>query len=345
MHTTNTKQPRPNQNRLARKAALLLRLLRTGNAIGRYHILLSGLALPCLPLDLFASLAPQRESSSPGHAPAIFLSGYSRSGTTLVYQALSQAWEVEYVSNLVMLFPRSFPRMLHLYRALSSRRSTTFDNYYGRTLGLYGTNDGPELMRQWFDLDALNQDSIAACMNDQKIIDFFDMFTRHFDSPLLMKNCNLHPFFPHLAKLLPQARFVFVKRRPANIIDSTLRAREFVQGTRDAAWELSLARRSHPGEGIDPIREISSNIASCYRDVDAFRQRHPDRVAVVWYEEFCRSPADAMHAMHSTCFGAEMPATTARIPDSFEADMSLKTSPADQERILAQVAADFPEQS
>lgn len=343
MMKPRTQHARPISALLAHKASLLLRILRSGSGIGRYQAFLSALALPCLPLDLLAELLPPRERRGAPDTPAIFISGYSRSGTTLVYQALARAWNTEYVSNLVMLFPRSFPRMLRLYRGLSSRRSATYENYYGRTLGLYGTNDAPELMRQWFDLDGVTPETIADAVNEKRILHFFKTFSSLFDEPFLMKNCNLHPFFPRLAELLPQARFIFVKRRPENIIDSTLRAREFVQGTRDAAWELSMERQTRPDSDIDPIDEISSNIARCYRNVDAMQRAHPQRTAVVWYEDFCRTPADVMAAMHAQLLSGRPPASATGIPASFRAETGLKTAPSDQEKILARVAMDFPE--
>ncbi len=320
-----------------------LRVLKSGNRIGIFQLFLYALSIPLIPLDV-ALGAIQGAFMTRTHImrkPVIFISGYSRSGTTLLYQALSKNWDVEYFNNVLILFPRSYILANYLYRKFSKARPADFRSFYGLSRGLYGTNDGAQIFYQW----ASEEDFIYArrlqARSAEDMEKFFRTHERCFKKTLLTKNCNLYQMFAQFAEILPNSYFIFVKRDPEKIIQSTLKAREFVQGDRTIPWEVSYknARGGHE----DPIEEICRNVKYCFDRIEEFREKAPaGRFFVVEYEAFCKDPVKVIGELTSGIFKTEVDyeSIKARVKP-FRASDGPALDRADSERIQDMVRKVF----
>ena len=264
--------------------SLLIKLLVSGDKIAIFQVMLYVVSVIIIPLDFFLAMAFRASKQKSEKQTTIFLSGYSRSGTTMIYQALVACMQdVEYINNLVIIFPRSYSVVLSWYRKFISKRDTGLKNYYGRTIGLYGTNDGAQLMEFFFGKECLGERGLR---EPERIHSFFDLHSRLLKKALIFKNCNLYLKFPELKKLFPNAIFIYVKRDPAATCRSTLKAREFIQGTMDSDWEYSITRER--GGYEDSVDEVMSNIKHAYDSVDTMVT---DGVIIVNYEDFCNDPS------------------------------------------------------
>lgn len=261
--------------------------------IGIYQLLLYGFSTVTQPLDKLMAGILFRRPEARRDIDSVFISGYSRSGTTILYQTLSQFWDCEYINNLIVLFPRIYPFANKTYRRLTSYRGAGFRNYYGRTAGLYGNNDGAQLMERWFPEQTIEgaEPISENCRKDME--QFFYRHARLTGKPLLFKNCNLHHRFDLLAEMFAGAHFIFVKRDPRKVIESTLKARRFIQGDAHRMWEFS----EHHGRVADPIEEIALNLKAAYGRMDRFAQRHPRRCHMVSYEDFCQNPREIVNGL------------------------------------------------
>jgi len=267
---------------LRNTVALFLKLLRTFNPIAYFQLGMYLCSILCVPLDLLISLF-DRGTAKETKQKNIFLSGYSRSGTTMIYQALVACLPgVEYINNLVILFPRSYPIVSGWYRKLIRKRDLGLVNYYGRTLGLNGTNDGAQIMESLFGPTCFLHPGLK---NKDRIKQFFRSHYKSHKTDLLFKNCNLYLKFPELQNLYPDSIFIFVKREPKATCLSTLKARHFIQGTEDCAWEYSVSRNN--GENKHPVDEVMSNIKYAYQLIENMDCRN---LITIDYEEFCKDP-------------------------------------------------------
>lgn len=264
--------------------SLFIKLLVSGNRIAIFQIILYVIAVILIPLDFLLAMAFRDSKQKDKKHTITFLSGYSRSGTTMIYQALVACLQdVEYINNLVIIFPRSYSVVLSWYRKFFSKRDIGLKNYYGRTSGLYGTNDGAQLMNLFFDKECLGKRGLK---KPDRILNFFDLHSNLLKKTLIFKNCNLYLKFPELKKLFPSAIFVYVKRDPAATCLSTLKAREFIQGTMDSDWEYSITRKR--GNFENYVDEVMSNIKHAY---DFVNTMNTDGVIIVNYEDFCNDPS------------------------------------------------------
>ncbi len=281
-----------------------VRVWFSGSAIGRYQITIYALSLLLFPIDyLLSKLLPNKESKSlVQSAPMLFISGYARSGTTLIYQVLTDVLDVERIDNLLVLFPRSYLRVKFLLRRLGLLRKQdgVSENFFGLTKGLTGANDGGQLYRSWFnDATALWGDMLGSRQVSQ-IKNFFSTHTSLFENPLVSKNCNSYLMFAELSRLLPNARFLFIRRDPTYIIASTLKSRNFVQGSTERAWEISWAAENidHP---LDPADEIALNIRHSHELMEEFKKTIADNLYMeIDYEDFCRLPKETVKRIAST---------------------------------------------
>lgn len=321
------------------------KLIGTGNRIGLFQLMLYGLSIPALPLDMLLGGLLNLWNPKSSRRPLVFITGYSRSGTTLLYQACARFWDVEYLNNLVVPFPRSYPLASAAYRALSSARTSGFTSFYGRTMGLYGTNDAPELFGPWLDYDALGR---GQAMGEDCLARLQGFAARHevlLGKPLLVKNCNAYHRFGQILESMPGAWGIFVKRRPENVIDSTLRARAFVKGSADAEWEYSEERRRRgPGAALDPVEEICRNLRHAYDILDGLAAGPLGaRLRVVGYEDLCARPAEHVVDLGREILGQELDLEAVRrAMPPFTADLRLGSPPEVCEHILARVAEHFP---
>lgn len=261
---------------------LVFKLLKTFNPIVFFQLGMYLCSILCAPFDCLISLF-HGASVNITKQRTIFLSGYSRSGTTMIYQTLVACLPgIEYINNLVILFPRSYPIVSGWYRKFISKRDLGLVNYYGRTLGVYGTNDGAQLMESFFGPKCFVTPGLK---HKNRITRFFNSHYKFLQTELLFKNCNLYLKFPELQKLYPNSIFIFVKREPKATCLSTLKARRFIQGTTDCAWEYSISRSN--GENKHPIDEVMSNIKYAYQIVENMDCRN---LITIDYEEFCKKP-------------------------------------------------------
>ncbi len=306
--------------------SLLAKLLVSGNRIAVFQIVLYAVSMVTLPIDLLLSKACKHKGAIKGKKPTLFLSGYSRSGTTMIYQALvASLTDTEYINNLVILFPKSYPLITSWYRKICGKRDLGLENYYGRTMGLYGTNDGAQLMNLFWgndftgDLDSKQQDCL---------LNFFQLHSALLNKPLIFKNCNLYLKFATLLELFPNDIFVFVKRDPAATCLSTLKARQFIQGTMDCDWEFSISRVT--GDYADPVEEIMRNIKYAYDLIDSLG----DRVIVINYEDFCKDPSRLIHMIGGKMDVAVSAATVAAIKKDIHPSKPFNTKGELERRIL-----------
>ncbi|MBF0192602.1 MAG: sulfotransferase [Magnetococcales bacterium] len=325
-----------------------MRILGSGNRIGLFQIVLNGSALLLFPLDRLLGWIQNRpiDPRTPCRLPIIFLTGYSRSGTTVIYQALTRVWrEVEYCNNLVIPFPRAYPLVNSWYRRFTNRRDASLESFFGRTMGFCGTNDGPELFQHWFLGDEMTNRT-ALSEESRRLIKTFHVAHEHYlQHPFMIKNCTLYLHYSQLAEVLPNAHFIFIRRNPANIIDSIIRSREFIQGDKRKSWEVSIHRQ--PGEELvnDPITEIALNVRHSLALTESFRDSpHGKQLSIIDYEAFCADPAGCVESLTRTIFQRSLDdAGRQSLPDALPPQQTLRSSPADQATIHATVARWFPD--
>ncbi len=221
--------------------------------------------------------------------PPIFIIGAPRSGSTLLYQVLTDYYDIGYLSNLHCLFFGAPSFLERLFHPLKKRQQSNYRSCHGQTQGWTAPSECGEFWYRFFrrkpqyipleeaDPQQLGQlrGAVSALVNA-------------LGKPVLFKNLNcalrLQPTF----KVLPEALFIVTHRQPIDNGHSLLEVRKKVHGNYRTWWSME------PPE-IDKLKTLPPHqqVVQQIRQIESLIERDrqiigPNRFMDVQYEEFCR---------------------------------------------------------
>ena len=320
---------------------LLFRMLTSGKRAAYAALFHEVLRLLARPVDamLKGKEARTRLSAHAAEMPVVLVVGAPRSGTTLVYQTLARYMDVSYVTNLTSMFPKSPVTATRLLNWLPKRDSADFRNFYGQTVRLDGPNDAFSLWNKWLGDDRYVPRTDLTQSEQQEMRSFFVAWSQAFGKPFLNKNNRNTGCLNLLSKVLPQARFVVVRRNPLLVAQSLINARQQVQGDKSVGWGL----HSHSSNtGQDPLRyvdDVCDQILEIERQLDdQLSEIPPQRLVEVTYEGFCENPAESLRWIGEHIPGVELKEElmVAELKP-FEASSKVTLAVAEQQRLLSRL--------
>jgi hypothetical protein len=271
---------------------LFVRLMRTRNRAAYFAVAHTGLAVVAAPLDRLLARAERRRyaHAAPPKKPIILVGGAPRSGTTILDQVLIGSLPVTYFNNLTAVFPRAPIVANELFGRFLRKPPPDAPNFYGRTAGFAGRNDGLHLWDRWLGNDRYRPPTRLEPAVADDMRRFFGAFEAAFGGPIVNKNNALAVCADVVAGALPTAHFVCIRREPAYAVQSILGTREFIQGRREAPY--GVGDPDYAGRpGADPIEEVCAQVLYTERRMaELQRTLGPARFWIVEYEEFCRAP-------------------------------------------------------
>ncbi len=244
-----------------------------------------------MPVDLVLRRRERRlyAAAPPPVKPIIIVVGPPRSGTTLVAQYLINTFDVCYLNNLTALFPKSPITASILFGRVARLKAGDYDAFYGKSRGLSGANDGLYIWDRWLGSD---RDQVPGTLQGdapRTMPQFFGALEAHYGLPLVNKVNRLNTCADLVAKLLPNAWFICLRRDPLYLAQSLYVARDVIAGDLDTPYGT---RHSGATPG-DPIEDVCRQVV--YHEEQARRQQAllgSMRFSVLSYEDFCDRPAD-----------------------------------------------------
>ncbi|MEQ9410289.1 MAG: sulfotransferase [Fuerstiella sp.] len=320
---------------------LLLRMLKSRNRAAYGALFREGLRLGAMPFDRVLKHFEARtlSASSESPHPQVLIVGAPRSGTTLVYQALAHYLNVTSPSNLSAMFLQAPLTAARLHSCLPSFSKPDFRNFYGQTTRLSGPNDAFHLWDRWLGDDryhpaeSLSEDTVADMRR------FLNAWTLAFDRPFLNKNNRNTSCISLLARHLPAARFVVVRRNPLYVAQSLIRAREQVQGDKSVGWGLQSSTSDDSADPLGYVDDVCQQIMSIDRDMEQQLDHvSADRVIRVTYEGFCEHPQETICNIALAFDGVELnPNAALHELTPFESSRPLTLSSEEAARIRARL--------
>lgn len=175
------------------------------------------------------------------HKP-VFIIGAPRTGSTILYQTLTNQLDVLYVDNLVCKFHKNLFFGFWLSDKLFNQKvHNCFKSNHGDT-SKYGFHAPSECGGFWYrwlpkDRHFIDFNDITDEMVEQ-IRDEITAVINYFDKPLVFKNLNAGQRLRLLQKCFPEAKFIFVKRNPLFTAQSILKAKRRVMIEDDEFWSV-----------------------------------------------------------------------------------------------------------
>ncbi len=234
-------------------------------------------------------------------AGPVFIIGAPRTGSTILYQLLTNELNVTYIDNLVDIFYRNFFTAFKMSsRLFGSKPHNCFKSVHGNTwkCGLHAPSECGEFWYQWLPRE---RHYVTAKDVSKKVLEnirgnIIAPIT-HFGKPFVLKNLNAGLRLSLMHASIPEAKFIFVKRDPVDTAISILNGREKVHGTLDKWWSLippdyeDLLTLSPAQQVVNQIYRIEKQIVS---DLTLFPEDHSIEVN---YQDIMTSYKDMIEKM------------------------------------------------
>jgi len=206
------------------------------------------------------SLVSRREEYAP-----IFIIGSPRTGSTIVFEHLSNELNILYTNNLTWKFYKNFLFSFILSdKIYKNRPHNCFESNHGATLscGWNAPSECGTFWRRWIDVDNKNFYDADDLNDTQKneIKNEIERVIKYFDKPILFKNLINGQMIRVLIDIFPNAKFIFVKREPLLTAQSILKAKR-KNGMRDNDyWSIKPKNYSTLKEIDNPYEQIIKQI-------------------------------------------------------------------------------------
>jgi hypothetical protein len=173
------------------------------------------------------------------HQP-VFIIGAPRTGSTILYQALTNLYDILYIDNLVCRFHRNlFFGFCISNRIYGANPHNTFKSYHGQTRGAHSPSECGQFWYRWLPRDHhfIDYDEITPLMVE-KIRREITAIINYFDKPIVFKNLNAGQRLRLLKKAFPGAKFIFIRRDPRFVALSILKGRKKVKAKKGFVWGI-----------------------------------------------------------------------------------------------------------
>ncbi|MGK0254909.1 MAG: hypothetical protein ACI9OE_002424 [Mariniflexile sp.] len=197
------------------------------------------------------------------HQP-IFIIGAPRTGSTILYQALTNNYEVSYIDNLISIFYKNI--FFGFWLSDFFYRNKSHDNFkatHGNTLdfGGHAPSECGEFWYRWLPRDSHFVDS-DDCGEEviQEIRNQVTAIINFTNKPLLFKNLNAGQRLRLLVRAFPNAKFIYIRRDPLFTASSILKARRKVGVNANDWW--GIQPRNY--QSLVKLEEIDMCVAQIY---------------------------------------------------------------------------------
>ena len=221
----------------------------------------------------------------------VFIVGAPRTGTTLLYQILTNMINVGYLSNL---FYHSLLSGIVLHeRIFGSRPHNNFTSDNGRTRRWIDVNESGKFWYQWYPKDVPKlTDEILFGIDFSTMVGTIRNIQLKLKKPLVFKNQTSSQRVRSFARLFPGSIFVHVIRDPLPVARSIIRQRRRFLGSQEK-W-LSLKPENYEEiKDLDYVEQVVRQIHGVDGMIrSAFDELNTNRCMTVRYEDLDKQWSD-----------------------------------------------------
>lgn len=169
----------------------------------------------------------------------IFIVGAPRTGSTILYQAITNCFHVQYIDNCASEWYRDLP--FGIWLSNLKYRGKPHNNFvaeHGNTLeyGGHSPSECGDFWYRWMPAEShfVSSGDLSEKSKKELRCEIDDVMAM-FSMPILFKNLNMGQRLQALYEIYPDARIIFVRRDPRFVVRSILNARKKV-GVQEGEW-------------------------------------------------------------------------------------------------------------
>jgi hypothetical protein len=223
-------------------------------------------------IHLFERLLLSKHISPTRASKPAFIIGSPRTGSTILYQALTNTYNIIYIDNLSCKWHRNLLFGLWLsYRKFNEIPHNNFLAENGDT-SKYGDHAPSECGNFWYrwlpkekhfiDHHEVSQAIVEKIRKEVKNV------THYFDRPMLFKNLNAGQRLRLLSKTFPQSKFIFIRRDPRFIVRSILKARIRAR-VKPGKWWSIMPPNYKELLGLPPLEMAAAQVFYLEKQINA----------------------------------------------------------------------------
>lgn len=194
----------------------------------------------------------KKYASKPIKHQPIFIIGAPRTGSTILYQTLTNQLDVLYIDNLACRFNKNLFFGFWLSNLFFKQKAhNCFSSNHGATKGLRSPSECGEFWYRWLPRDRhfIDHQDVTDKMV-KEIREEITSVINKYDKPLVFKNLNAGQRLRLLQKCFPEAKFIFCKRNPFFTVQSILNAKRKVGLADNDFWSVMP-------KNVDELRKLS----------------------------------------------------------------------------------------
>ena len=175
------------------------------------------------------------------HDP-FFIVGAPRTGSTILYQVLTNSYNFLYVDNLICKLHRNFFFGFWLSNKIfSDQPHNIYKSEFGDTsrYGMHAPSECGDFWYRWLprdhhfvDYDEVTEEIAIQIRSEVTAV------INYFDKPILFKNLNAGQRLRLIRKCFPNAKFIYIKRQPFFVVQSILKARAIKNVPHNKLWSV-----------------------------------------------------------------------------------------------------------
>lgn len=273
----------------------------------------------------------------------IFVVAAPRTGSTVLYQALADSFDLPVISNHANADTPEHP-VVGILESHTARRAGNargdFGSLYGKTEGAHNLSEGSAVFTYWCGGGHPSETCSPGVIEDKAahMRATFAAVEAATGKPLLTKNAWNCFRVADIASRFPEAGFIWLRRDVRAAAESDLAARHAVHG--DAlTWNSATPANVDALRALPPEAQVLENQYEFSRAIaQAAAGLSPHRFAEVWYEDFIAEP-DAVMQRLAAGFGPLKWLQPQSLP-VFKMPASVTLSEAERAGIRAHMARD-----
>jgi len=193
----------------------------------------------------------------------VFIIGAPRTGSTILYQTLTNQLDVLYIDNLICRFDKTLFFGFWLSDKLFKNKAhNCFSSNHGDTskCGLHAPSECGSFWYRWLPTDRhfIDYDDITDEMVDE-IRKEITAIINYYDKPIVFKNLNMGQRLRLLKKCFPESKFIFIKREPLFTAQSILKAKRKI-GIKDNEFWSVMPKNIKVLEQLNSYEQIVKQI-------------------------------------------------------------------------------------
>lgn len=172
----------------------------------------------------------------------IFIIGAPRTGSTILYQALTNSLDVLYIDNIAAKFYSNIFIGFLISKAIyKDKPHNSFDSKFGNTaeFGGHAPSECGEFWYQWLPKQDHFVDHGTVSDKSREELKFSINFpSKWFAKHILFKNLNAGQRLRLINEAFPDAKIIYIQRDLKDTVSSILKARHSIGVSKDKIWSI-----------------------------------------------------------------------------------------------------------